>query len=215
MLVGGVLLSWLTHGRGVVRDDTKRNISVPKTLTVPLQVRAAYNAEKIFVNYRWPAGRPMRMLEAARELTLEVIVRIMFGVGPAGEDPAEVTRLGAPFDDLLMLAWSEDEETVCIHPTGVRLVGNLAIRESWRSIFANASLRVQAEHVVHWQGTVFAIHHLTEVLFVGDDPNPHGPLHVTHIYTRGAHGWRLVSRHASAADDGHQAMADAIPHTLH
>ena len=58
LLVGGVLLSWLTHGRGVVRDDPKRNISVPKTLTVPLQVRAAYNAEKIFVNYRWPADRP-------------------------------------------------------------------------------------------------------------------------------------------------------------
>ena len=54
-----------------------------------------------------------------------------------------------------------------------------------------------------------------EVLFVGDDPSPHGPLHVTHVYMRGAHGWRLVSRHASAADDGHQAMADAIPHTLH
>lgn len=52
LLVGGVLLSWLTHGRGVVRDDPKRNISLPKTLTVPLQVRAAYNAEKIFVNYR-------------------------------------------------------------------------------------------------------------------------------------------------------------------
>jgi ketosteroid isomerase-like protein len=117
--------------------------------------------------------------------------------------------------DLLMLVWSEDEETVCVHPTGVRLIGDLAIRESWRGIFSNASLRVQAEHVAHWQGTVFAIHHLTEVLFVGDDPNPHGPLHVTHIYTRGAHGWRLVSRHASAADDGHQAMADAIPHTLH
>ena len=35
LLVGGVLLSWLTHGRGVVRDDPKRNISLPKPLTVP------------------------------------------------------------------------------------------------------------------------------------------------------------------------------------
>ncbi|MCW1958172.1 MAG: cytochrome P450 [Mycobacterium sp.] len=52
----------------------------------------------------WPAGRPMRMLEAARELTLEVIVRIMFGI----DDPDEVTRLGAPFDDLLVLAISEE-----------------------------------------------------------------------------------------------------------
>lgn len=53
---------------------------------------------------RWPAGRPMRMLEAARELTLDVIVRIMFGVS----DPDEAARLGAPFDDLLVLAISEE-----------------------------------------------------------------------------------------------------------
>lgn len=117
--------------------------------------------------------------------------------------------------DRLALLWAEDEESVCVHPTGVRLTGLLPIRESWRGIFANARLRVQAERVAHWQGTVMAIHHLTELLFVGDDPSPHGPLHVTHVYLRGAHGWRLVARHASAADDGHQAMADAIPHTLH
>ncbi|MGI9126529.1 MAG: cytochrome P450 [Mycobacterium sp.] len=53
---------------------------------------------------RWPAGRPMRMLQAARELTLDVIVRVMFGVG----EPGEVARLGKPFDDLLVLAISEE-----------------------------------------------------------------------------------------------------------
>ena len=97
----------------------------------------------------------------------------------------------------------------------VRLLGIVPIRDSWRGIFSNAKIRVQAESVTHWQGSVLAIHHLTEILFVGDDPSPHGPLHVTHIYARGAHGWRLVSRHASAADDSHQAMAEAVPHTLH
>lgn len=117
--------------------------------------------------------------------------------------------------DQLILLWADDEETLCVHPTGVRLTGIVPIRESWRSIFATAKIRVQAEPVAHWQGSVLAIHHLTETLFVGDDPSPHGPLHVTQVYTRGAHGWRLVSRHASAADDGHQAMADAVPHTLH
>lgn len=53
---------------------------------------------------RWPVGRPMRMLEAARELTLDVIVRIMFGVG----EPDDVRRLGEPFDELLVLAISEE-----------------------------------------------------------------------------------------------------------
>jgi ketosteroid isomerase-like protein len=117
--------------------------------------------------------------------------------------------------DRLMQVWAEDEETLCVHPTGVRLLGLVPIRESWRSIFANARLRVQPEPLTHWTGTVMAIHHLTEILFVGSDPSPHGPLYVTHVYVRGAHGWRLVSRHASAADDGHQAMAEAVPHTLH
>lgn len=117
--------------------------------------------------------------------------------------------------DLMMLLWAEDEETICIHPTGVRLQGVVPIRESWRSIFGNAKLRVDAEQLTHWQGSVMAIHHLTEVLYVGDDPSPHGPLYVTHVYTLGAHGWRMVSRHASAADDGHQAMVESIPHTLH
>ena len=117
--------------------------------------------------------------------------------------------------DLLMQFWAEDEETLCVHPTGVRLAGIPAIRESWQSIFSNARLRVEAAQMAHWQGSVLAIHHLTEILFVGDDPSPHGPLHVTHVYARGAHGWRIVSRHASAADDGHQAMAEAVPHTLH
>jgi ketosteroid isomerase-like protein len=117
--------------------------------------------------------------------------------------------------DRLGALWAEDEETQCVHPTGVRLSGMAAIRESWRSIFATARIRVQVEAVSHWLGSVLAIHHLAETLFVGDDPSPHGPLHVTHVYARGAHGWRLVCRHASAADDSHQAMADGVPHTLH
>ena len=104
--------------------------------------------------------------------------------------------------DLLMQLWAEDEETLCVHPTGVRLVGIAPIRESWRSIFSSTRLRVEAKTIAHWRGSVIAIH-------------LHGPLHVTHVYARGAHGWRLVSRHASAADDSHQAMAEAVPHTLH
>jgi ketosteroid isomerase-like protein len=46
--------------------------------------------------------------------------------------------------DLLILLWAEDEETLCVHPTGVRLTGIVPIRESWRAIFANTKIRVQA-----------------------------------------------------------------------
>lgn len=114
----------------------------------------------------------------------------------------------------LMALWSEDEETVCVHPTGVQLLGLNLIRESWRGIFAAAKLRVQPQSVAHWHGMLLSVHHLVETLFVGDDPAPHGPLYVTHIYSRGAHGWRLVGRHASAAGDTPGA-GEAAPRVLH
>lgn len=122
--------------------------------------------------------------------------------------------------DALMAIWAEDEEVVCVHPTGVQLVGSTLIRDSWQQIFNAARLRVQPEPVVQWHGMVLAIHHLVETLFVGDDPAPHGPLHVTHVthvYSRGAHGWRLVSRHASAAGEGRTATSEAPqpPRVLH
>lgn len=117
--------------------------------------------------------------------------------------------------DLLIQVWAEDEETLCIHPTGVRLKGILPIRESWRTIFSTTKLRVQSEQTAHWHGSVLAIHHVTETLFVDEDPAPHGPLFVTHVYARGPLGWRLVSRHASAADDSHHTNEEAGPRTLH
>src|SRR3990172_2810056 len=51
-------LSWWFHGTGVVRNDLKRNIYIPETLTIPLQVKAAYNGDKIFFRYRWPEKEP-------------------------------------------------------------------------------------------------------------------------------------------------------------
>jgi hypothetical protein len=58
LFCAGLLLSWVTHGTGVVKDDPKRNISIPKQLSVPLQVQAAYNETHMFFRYRWPAEKP-------------------------------------------------------------------------------------------------------------------------------------------------------------
>ena len=53
-----LILSWVFHGTGVVKNDIKRNIYIPETLTIPLQVKAAYNGDKMFFRYRWPAKEP-------------------------------------------------------------------------------------------------------------------------------------------------------------
>jgi cytochrome P450 len=51
----------------------------------------------------WPVDSPFEMLKAARSLTLDVIVKVIFGV----DDPDEVQRLGRPFERLLNLGVSE------------------------------------------------------------------------------------------------------------
>lgn len=51
----------------------------------------------------WPVDRPFEMLTSARSLTLDIIVKVIFGV----DDPDEVRRLGRPFERLLNLGVSE------------------------------------------------------------------------------------------------------------
>lgn len=53
-----IAVSWATHNTGLIRNDLSRNVYVPPQLTMPLQVKAAYNGRDIFFRYRWPADRP-------------------------------------------------------------------------------------------------------------------------------------------------------------
>lgn len=53
---------------------------------------------------KWPTDRPVRFLDSSREMTLDIIVRVIFGI----DDPAEVHRLGRPFEDLLNIAVSDE-----------------------------------------------------------------------------------------------------------
>ncbi len=50
--------AWLTHGTGVVANDPERRIHIPEALTMPLQIKAAYDGERMFFRYRWPTERP-------------------------------------------------------------------------------------------------------------------------------------------------------------
>ena len=58
IFVAMLAVSWLFHGTGVIQNDLKRNIYIPEELTMPLQVKAAYNGDKIYFRYRWPAREP-------------------------------------------------------------------------------------------------------------------------------------------------------------
>jgi len=124
--------------------------------------------------------------------------------------------------DALMAAWADDEDIVCIHPTGQRLTGTAAIHESWQAIFANnPRFTVQIKSRVKWESVLLAVHSVVETIYLGDEMTPHGPMLSTNAFQRGPHGWRLLSHHASAAanpaenhEEVHRAR-DTGPRTLH
>jgi ketosteroid isomerase-like protein len=121
--------------------------------------------------------------------------------------------------DALMNVWADDEEIVCIHPTGQRLSGAIAIRDSWRTIFANnPRLTVRITQTVRWKSAMIEVHSVIETLYVGNEPTPHGPMLTTNVFQRGVNGWRLLSHHSSAAAEATSPaseMQDSTRHTLH
>lgn len=102
--------------------------------------------------------------------------------------------------DAMMEVWADDEEVVCIHPSGPRLAGYERVRESWSQIFASRQrLQVRTADQSVVQGMMFAIHSLHEVITVVGESRPRAPVAVTNVYVRTSNGWRMLAHHASHA----------------
>jgi ketosteroid isomerase-like protein len=115
----------------------------------------------------------------------------------------------------MMAVWSEDEEIVCIHPTGARLAGWAEVEESWRRLFSGGPrLKVRLSHQVLLQGMMLAIHSLHENITASGDDNLRAPIVATNVYLRSALGWRMLVHHASPAPVPPEMMPDT-PKTLH
>jgi uncharacterized protein (TIGR02246 family) len=150
---------------------------------------------------------------------------------PAADTPDEVEA--GLYDALrrgdleaLMALWADDEDIVCIHPGGGRVVGAAAIRASFGAIFSGGrGIPVQPEQVHRLQQLAFALHHLVERIEI---PGAGGRRQLgwvlsSNVYVKTPAGWRLVAHHASPGLPGESAEsgedrslhgADA-PSTLH
>lgn len=118
--------------------------------------------------------------------------------------------------ELLMSLWADDDEVMCVHPGGPRVVGLAAIRASFEGIFANGGVPVQPEqvHRLHWLGG--AVHHLVERITV---TTPAGAqtawVLATNVYVKVALGWQIVAHHASPAAPTAATLGAEPPSTLH
>ena len=117
----------------------------------------------------------------------------------------------------LMAVWSDDDEVVCVHPGGARLVGPAAIRASFEAIFNESAVPIEPEQVRRLLSGDCAVHHLAERVRVltGEGPQVAWALS-TNVYVKTAVGWRMVAHHASPGrlGDPPPTVGDA-PSTLH
>jgi hypothetical protein len=84
LFAGALVLAWATQGTGVVTNDSGRGIHIPDELTIPLQVKVAYDGENIYFRYRWPAPRPHLYIDMLR---YEQGEWIRYGRSPVGPEP--------------------------------------------------------------------------------------------------------------------------------
>jgi len=98
----------------------------------------------------------------------------------------------------LMSCWGDDDEIVCIHPGGPRIIGLAAIRASFEGLFANGSIQAHPERVIKLSSLTSAVHSVIERVEV---MLPDGPQKAytssTNVYQRTAQGLRLMLHHAS------------------
>jgi len=99
--------------------------------------------------------------------------------------------------DAMMATWADDEEIVCVHPGGARLVGYDAVRNAWEQLFAgDAKLVFRLEHIVVMETVGLAMQSAIEHVYAADG-TARGAAAATNVFMRTPSGWRIVCHHAS------------------
>jgi ketosteroid isomerase-like protein len=102
--------------------------------------------------------------------------------------------------DAMMSTWAEDEEIICVHPGGERMVGYDAVRAGWEQIFAgDARLSFRLEEVITIETVGLAMQSGIEQISLGKESDPRGTAIATNVFMRTPSGWRMVMHHASPA----------------
>jgi ketosteroid isomerase-like protein len=116
----------------------------------------------------------------------------------------------------LMACWAEEEEIICVHPGGPRIIGPGAIRSAFEAMFANGSVQAHPERVHKIVSLACAVHHLVERVEV---ITPQGAKQAfviaTNVYQKMPQGWRMVAHHASPGTAKDVVDIGVPPNLLH
>ena len=116
----------------------------------------------------------------------------------------------------LMACWADEEEIVCVHPGGPRLIGAGAIRANFEAMFANGTVQAQPTQVHTVVSLASAMHHLVERVKVLGANGPQTAFVVaTNVYHKTPQGWRMVAHHASPGTPNAPEELTYAPSVLH
>lgn len=118
--------------------------------------------------------------------------------------------------DKLMALWADDDEVVCVHPGGPRIVGHRAVRAAFEAMFSNGRIQAHPERVRQVHTLDAAVHSVVERIVVHTEQGPR-TAHVlaTNVYIKGPQGWRMVAHHASPGTLDEPPEVVEAPTVLH
>jgi ketosteroid isomerase-like protein len=116
----------------------------------------------------------------------------------------------------LMACWGDDDDIVCVHPGGARLVGPAAIRATFDAMFSNGTIRAQPIKVRKVETMSASVHSVLERIEVLTEEGPrHAYVIATNVYHKTAQGWRMVAHHASPGTPREMQEVSETPTVLH
>ncbi len=116
----------------------------------------------------------------------------------------------------LMACWANEEDIICVHPGGPRLIGAVAIRNSFEIMFGHGPIRSFPERLHKLETITSAVHNLIERvdIFTAEGAQI-AFVTSTNVYMRTAEGWRMVAHHASPGTPPEIHRDIDAPTTLH
>ena len=116
----------------------------------------------------------------------------------------------------LMDCWADEDNIVCVHPGGSRIMGAGAIRSAFDTMFANGSIQARAEKVHTIESMGASVHSVLERIDVLTEDGPrHAYVIATNVYQKTAQGWRMVAHHASPGTPQEMLEVNDGPQVFH
>lgn len=119
--------------------------------------------------------------------------------------------------DKLMACWADEDDILCIHPGGPRLMGAGAIRAAYEAMLAQAgSMTLRPERLRKIESLTSIVHSVVERISIMTAQGPQDVFVIaTNIYNKTAQGWRMVVHHVSPGSVQELEDHSSTPPVLH